>query len=129
MKDTERLPRVEARFTVVSPEGGFRRQLRFIDVGARTFLDIKVENLYGPPAWLRVTPDPDEVTLDPEHHSVYLINKAHAIFIQHEGGGEIADTPVVEVFVEINTEVQVEGMPAGTLKMWYHPLDSHQLGA
>ena len=129
MKDTERLPRVEARFTVIAPEGGFRRQLRSIDVGATTFLDIKVENLYGPPMWLRVTPVREEITLDPTHNSVYLFNKAHAVFINDEGGSETTNTPVVEVFAEINTEVQVVGMPAGTLKMWDYSLDSHQLGA
>lgn len=120
---------MEAEYIVISPEGGFRRQLRAIDRGIQTFLDIKVKGGYGFTKWLRIIPDPDEVILDPEHDSVYLFNKAHAIFITDEGGVEVTNSPVVEVFVEINTAVQVSGMPAGTLKMWDYSLDTHQLGA
>lgn len=129
MDRTDRLPRVEAEFTVLAPEGGFRRPLRSFDVGVRHFLDIEVENLYKQRMWLRITPDRNEVVLDPQHDELYLFNKASAIFITEMNGEELTDKPAVDVWVSINTDVEIGGTSAGELKMWEISLDTHQLGA
>lgn len=128
MDHTDSLPRVEAEFMVLAPEGGFRRPLRSFDVGVRHFLDIEVENPYGQKMWLRIAPDRNEVVLDPKYDELYLFNKASAIFITEKDGEELTDKPAVDVWVSINTDVEIEGMPAGRLKMWEIP-HSHQLGA
>lgn len=130
MENTESLQRVEATFMVLAPEGGFRRQLRSFDIGARNSVDVEIENQYGQTMWLRIYPDREEVVLDPHHDELYLFNKASAVFIDGPGGGEIIDKPVTDVWVSINTDVQIGGMPAGTLKMWNLSLDTHhQIGA
>ena len=130
MSNPHGLPRVEARFNVVAPEGGFRRMLRSYELGQRDWLDIEVDNLYGAENfWLRVTPNRDEVVIDPKHEEVYIINEAVANHLDHESGEEIRDRPPVEVWLNINTSVQVRGMPAGTLKMWDLPHDLSQIGA
>jgi hypothetical protein len=129
LERTERLPRVEARYHIKTPEGGFRRLLRSFDVGELDSLDIKIESIYGTIRWLRVTPVREEVILDPKYPALYLFNKADAIFVTDEGGSELADSPVVEVWMEINTEVHVGDATAGTLKMWEYSIDTHQLGA
>lgn len=128
---TERLPRVEARFNVIAPEGGFKRQLRSFDIGARASLDIEIEDIHGLRHWLRITPRLKEhVALSPISSSVYIFTEAQGIFIDSENGEGILTRPVVDVWMEINTEVQVVGMPAGTLKMWEHAgFDIRQLGA
>lgn len=129
MGHTDRLPRVEAEFLVLAPEGGYRRQLRSFDVRARDTLDIEIENEYRQKMWLRVYPERDEVVLDPRHAELYLFNKASAVFIDGPGGEELTDKPLTDVWVSINTDVQIEGMPAGTLKMRNLSIDTHQLGA
>lgn len=128
---TERLPRVEARFNVIAPDGGLRRQLRSFDIGARTSLDIMVEDLDSNQHWLRITPEnKGAVVLSPKSSSVYIITEAKAVFIDGDDGETIWNQPVVDVWVEVNTEVQVEGMPSGTLKMWEDAGFNHrQLGA
>lgn len=129
MSITGRLPRVEARFNVVAPEGGYRRMLRSYDIGQRSWLDVEVDNLYGNGTfWLRITPDREEVVVDPKHDEVYLINKAMANFIDPRTGEEDSSRPAVEVWLNINTSVEVHGMPAGTLKMWELPLDISKIG-
>lgn len=126
MRNTERLPRVEARFTVIAPAGGYQRQLRMLDLGTRTSIDVHVVNGDGVRMWLRITPtrrkhdEDNPVVLHPDIPSVYLITEAQAVFITHEGGSAIDDKPVVDIWASINTVVQALGQPAGTLKIWEH---------
>ena len=130
MSDTKSLPRVEARFNVVAPSGGFLRMLRSYDQGQRSWIDVEIDNLYGSGTfWLRVTPDREEVVVDPRHDEVYIINKAVANYLDSDTGEEVRGKPAVEVWLNINTSVEVQGMPAGTLKMWELPLDIPKIGA
>lgn len=130
MSSTERLPRVEAVFNVVAPEGGFRRRLRSLDLGQRDHLDLEIENpAHGVRMWLRVVPNREESILHPKHSEVYIINQASAVFIDDEYGNELPKRPVVDVWVSINTDVEIGGMPAGTLKYWEHQPDTDQIGA
>lgn len=127
MSSMDSLPPSEARFNVVSPPGGFRRILRSYDQGGRDDFDIEVDSAYGTSFWLRILPDRDEVVLDPRHEEVYIVNKAIAVFLDENR--EERQNPAVEVWLSINTSVTVEGMPAGTLKMWEIPHDITQIGA
>lgn len=128
---TRRLPRVEARYHVIAPRGGYQRRLRDFDTGTSSFIDVEVEDLYGGfRHWLRVTPRQAEaVVLSPDSSSVYIVTEAQAIFIAHDGGDELRGHPVFDVWMDINTAVQVEGMPSGTLKTWEHFTSANQLGA
>lgn len=127
---TERLPRVEAKFTVLAQEGGMRRRLRAIDLGRHTSIDIEVEDpSSGIRMWLRVVPVREEIVLDPAHDEIYIFNHANALFIERDGGRELPDKPLVDVWMNVNTQVQAGGTPAGTLKMWEYSLGSHQIGA
>lgn len=130
MTDTERLPRVEAVFNVLAPPGGFRRRLRSLDLGHWDHLDVEIEDPgYGIRMWLRVIPNRDEAILHPKHSEVYIFNAATAIFIDEENGNELPKRPVVDVWVSINTAVQIAGMPAGTLKYWEHYPETNEIGA
>lgn len=132
MNTSHRLPRVAVKYRVISPPGGLLRKFREIDKDQRTSLDIEIEAVKGRRRyWIRVTPlNSDVIVHNPKIPVVYIITKAQAIFITHEGGEELTGYPVVDVYAEINTAVQRAGKRAGPLKTWQHPgFNTEQLGA
>lgn len=126
--NTRRLPRVEAEFNVISPTGGFRRQLRNFDIGVTQSLDIEIENGYGIHSWLRVVPKRSEVVLDPVYSSIYMFHEAQGLYITGPGGRELPDKPVSDVWMSIDVNA-APGMPAGKLKLWEISENQPPLGA
>lgn len=110
-----RLHRVEARYTILAHGGGYAEQIQQYKRGVRSYLIVLIENPDGPDFWLRVTPDPGESVPDPfRSEVVHLFNRADAIFVNQDGN-RVHELPLIEVWLNINTEVKATGMHAGTL--------------
>lgn len=101
--------------------------LRALDIGLQTSLDIEVEDTYQFRRWMRITsPSPDGVVLDPNNPSVYLFTAGTAIFIDRKDGNRVPDSPEGDIYMELNSDGHVEGMPAGRLKMWQSQSNTRQ---
>ena len=129
MSGTDGLPNVEVSFNILAPEGGLQGSIRKLENGTRKFLDLNIQNLEGTTHWVRIQPDNRESVVDDKRRpGVYLITSAHGYFITEHDGVELPNSPAIQVYAEINTEVRFSGLPMGTLRMRYNNR-TQQIGA
>lgn len=117
MQFLDRLPQEadsSVKYTILAPDRGYGASVEMLMTRETNSIDVLVQR-DDTRFLIRINPVPDQIIADPRRQGVYTFLGSVGQFLDYDGR---ETGRFISVFVYINTSVDLDGMPAGELRMW-----------